>query len=240
MNLLTLYRVARVAIRQVLQLEPIVLVRKRLDLEFHGDRYCGWAMPVSGLDGSSIVFDVGLGENVSFSTSIIDKYGCPVHGFDPTPRAINYVKSLGSSRITVHEYGLGAQSGISKFFLPNDEANVSGSIVCEPHVGHNHISVQIKTLEEFLQVANVDHVDLLKMDIEGAEFDVIASDDFGFLSKKIGILCIEFHHRWPTFGAIATKRAVSRLDKLGFKCVWRSLESNEEFTFVNVKFSKAL
>jgi len=51
-------------------------------------------------------------------------------------------------------------------------------------------------------------IDLLKMDIEGAEYDVLAD----MISQRIPVkqLLVEFHHRWPQIGVVARSRRSRR------------------------------
>lgn len=48
--------------------------------------------------------NIGLGEDISFSQSIIDKYGLVVHGFDPTPRSIKYINGLNQTNFILPAY----------------------------------------------------------------------------------------------------------------------------------------
>lgn len=233
LSILDAYRQVRVLARQLAMTEPYVPVTCRLPLEFHGNDYCGWAIPQRSISGESVVVDVGLGEDVSFSRSLIDRYGCKVHGFDPTPRAISYVKSLGEKSLVLHEYGVAAQSGPAVFYLPNKEGHVSGSLVMGTHVGQTRIEVQLVTVADMFRMIGCSRITLLKLDIEGAEYELIASESFREYASRIDMICIEFHHRWNATGRKRTLDAVATLAALGFACAWRSRSTNEEFLFVN-------
>lgn len=91
-------RRARVIARKFAGREPKIALDSRVSLEAHGSEYGGWCIPANRLTNASIVVDVGLGEDISFSTSLIDRYGLTVHGFDPTPRSIAYVDGLSRIR----------------------------------------------------------------------------------------------------------------------------------------------
>jgi len=52
-------------------------------------------------------------------------------------------------------------------------------------------------------------IDLLKMDIEGAEYGVI--EDLSSSQIPIGQICVEFHHRWKEIGPSKTRRAIDCL-----------------------------
>lgn len=230
------YRILRVLGRQVAGVEPRIGVAVHLPLEFHGNSSGGWKIRRDSLDAESVVVDVGIGEDASFSVSIVEKYGCVVHAFDPTPRAIAYVRGLNDDRLRLFELGLGPTAGRAAFFLPNDEACVSGSLSKEAHLGRARIDVEMVALAQVFERLRCDRIDLLKLDIEGTEYEVIESADFRRCAPAIGQLCVEFHHRWAGRGRLATERAVRLLRELAFECAWRSRSTNEEFLFVNTRW----
>jgi FkbM family methyltransferase len=232
---MTVYRRARVRIKQALSVEPIVPLEVQGLVEYHGDEYCGWAIPANSLRDTSVVVDVGLGENVSFSRSLIDKYGCVIHGFDPTPRAIEYVRRLNLPRLVLHECGLDTEKGEKLFHLPDDERYVSGSLVEADYNRRRTIKVPLVSLEDVFSLTGMVRMDLLKLDIEGTEYALFGDSRFTEQLERVGILCLEFHHRWANFGKGATEKAVRTLNELGFRCAWREPATNEEFTFVNTR-----
>lgn len=228
--------ISRVRTRQLLNIEPVVpLDRRSVPLEQHGSAYCGWQLYARGLGPGSVILDFGLGEDITFSQSLIAKYGCTVHGFDPTPKAITYVRQLATPGFVLHEVGLAGSEREADFLLPYDTANVSGSLTSASHLGRESIKVRLVDLEGALRLAGAGRIDVLKMDIEGAEYEVLESAPFERLARdsKIASLCIEFHHRWDVFGPLATSQAVMRLQDLGFVCIWRSRTTNQEFTFLH-------
>lgn len=231
-RLLDVYRRARVAAKRAAGAEPSVEVEVELPLEFHGNNYCGWSVPSGALSADSIVIDVGVGEDISFSRSLIERYGCVVHGFDPTPRAIAYARRLDLDGFVLHEYGLGPTRGLATFYLPNNEEFVSGSLHQAGHLGASSIEVRLVGIRDVFDIVGANHIDLLKLDIEGSEYELLGAPSFRECASRIDMLCVEFHHRWPEFGCDATLGAVSALRSMGFRCAWRSRSSNEEFLFV--------
>ncbi len=207
----------------------------RVPLEFHGTDSSGWKIVASSLQSRSVVVDIGLGEDVSFSESIIRQYGCVVNGFDPTPRAIEYVKRLRNDHLCLFEYGLGVTGGRSQFYLPTNEFHVSGALHPERHLGGDTIEIELVTIGQMFQLLQCERIDLLKLDVEGAEYDLIQSSEFRAHAGAIDQLCLEFHHRWRSYGRKCTEDAVSVLQKLGFVCAWRSRSTNEEFLFVRLE-----
>jgi hypothetical protein len=67
-------------------------ITARRDLQFVGDRYGGWVIPTGFINPLSVCYCVGCGEDISFDLGLIEKFHCAIFAFDPTPRAIAYVK----------------------------------------------------------------------------------------------------------------------------------------------------
>jgi FkbM family methyltransferase len=174
-----------------------------------------------------------LGEDISFSDSLILKYGCNIHGFDSTPKSIAYIDKRKNSKFQLHKFGLAGSCRPAVFYLPVNSDHVSGSLTKSTHIGNEKIEVQLVDTDGIIELIRKDKIDLLKIDIEGAEYEVLTSESFRSNAHRIKILCVEFHHRWNEFGVDSTVVAVEILNKIGFECVWRAYESNEEFTFLN-------
>jgi len=235
-NALSLYRKGRVLYRRAVGSEPAITTTHKVRTEYHGNEsYGGWAIPIDILKADSVVVDIGLGEDISFSESLISTYGCYVHGFDPTPKSLVYVQGRHPQHFQLHPMGVAGFNRTATFFLPNDPTHVSGSIAKSTHLGANQIAVQLVDLDNVLKIIGQDRIDLLKIDIEGAEYELLESASFRNNAERIRVLCIEFHHRWDEFGPEATLAATSALRELGFECVWQARESNEEFTFLNTR-----
>jgi FkbM family methyltransferase len=228
---LNTYRRARVFCRQIAGTEPVIRRKRRVALEFHGSEYGGWPVVVDSLSNTSQVVDVGLGEDISFSESLMRRYACHVHGFDPTPKSIKYVRKRLVPNFSLYEVGVAAKAGEATFYLPNVADHVSGSLFDSPHVGNQQITVPLIAIEDVPRLIGTERIDLLKLDVEGAEFDILDAAGFSKIAGHINQICIEFHHRWPKFGKAKTVAAVRRLQDLGFSVAWVS-PSNEEALFV--------
>src|SRR5579859_165328 len=156
-----------------------------------GTKYGGWVVPASLLDSRSICYCAGCGEDISFDLALIEKFGCEVFGFDPTPRAIAYVRQRAAGVAKYHflEIGLWDRAETLKFFAPKDPT----------HVSHSALNIQktdrffeapVKRLSVVMAELGHSRVDLLKLDIEGAEYKVLSSliED----RADVRILCVEF------------------------------------------------
>ncbi len=192
-----------------------VELRSDVPTERIGTRYGGWIIPRNWLNANSVCYLVGAGEDVSFDVGVAAQYGCMIDIFDPTPRALAHVEALKTGILTgqpapcqffdaghypvypaavadllrVHPYGLWSQTETLRFYAPADQAHVSHSIV-NLQKTENFIEVPVRRLSEVMQTLGHEHVDLLKIDIEGAEYAVLESLLADGLS--VDMLCIEY------------------------------------------------
>jgi hypothetical protein len=85
-------------------------------------------------------------------------------------------------------------------------------------------------MRSFLAELQHSRIDLLKMDIEGAEYAVI--DDIVASGIIVKQLLVEFHHRWKEVGVSKTKHAVRKLNAAGYR-IFAVSPNGEEYGFLN-------
>ena len=88
---------------------------------WYGNDYGGFFLCLDNLTARSVIYSVGIGEDISFDLSVINKHKCMVYGFDPTPRSIQWIRSHKGEipkNFRFYNYGLSDKSGLVNFFLP--------------------------------------------------------------------------------------------------------------------------
>ena len=218
-------------------------------LEKLGSGYGGWIIPVKELHEHSICYLAGAGEDISFDIALVTRFKCPVFIFDPTPRAKDHfdkfvtrsleeedIVDYGEDRVEkkllpyfrFFEVGLWETSGKLKFFAPKESSHISHS-VSNLQGTSTYFEAAVQSLPDIMRSNGHASIDLLKMDIEGAEFNVINS----ILSEKLDIrvLCIEFHKKVNgNFEEI--QEAIYKLEKYGYRVIARE---NLDFTFLKTE-----
>jgi FkbM family methyltransferase len=203
------------------------------DFVRHGSGYGGWDILEKEINDKAVVYSFGVGEDASFDISLIKKYGLIVHAFDPTPQSISWAKSQSlPNNFRLHEYGLADFDGDISFNPPDDPSHVSHTILDKQETNDRSIILPVKKMSTIMRELEHSTLDMLKMDIEGGEYQVI--DDILTLDIRPKQILIEFHHRFPSVGIHKTKRAIKQLNGAGYK-IFSVSDSGEEYSFVYVK-----
>lgn len=203
----------------------------QIPTERFGSEYGGWTVWPKALDSSSVVYSFGVGEDISFDLGIISRFGCKVHAFDPTPRSIDWVRRQTlPEEFHFHEFGLGNKDGLASFDPPADPTHVSYSMSAPGSLQDKSGSFPVRRLQSIATDLRHDAIDLLKMDIEGAEYDAL--EDLLHDGPKIGQLLVEFHHRRQRQEVARTRDAIARLREAGYM-IFDVSPSGEEYSFVH-------
>ena len=184
------------------------------------------------LNKDSVVYSFGIGKDISFDTKLIRNHGCRIYGFDPTPNSINWIKQQKhSSLFSFFPFGISEKSGIAAFYLPANPKYVSGSLTADNTTpDHVAVDVEMKSLSDICQMLGHNHIHLLKMDVEGAEYRVL--ENILTLPITIDQICVEFHDRNASSTVPKSKATVELLRNHGYEIVAVSI-SYEEVTFVH-------
>jgi FkbM family methyltransferase len=194
---------SRVVLRSVLHVQDCT------GLEKLGSEYGGWVVPTDQLDSDSICYCAGVGEDVSFDLELISRFSCSVFAFDPTPRAKAYVEGAVGDNPKYHFYDVGLWSSDTrvKFYAPRNPAHVSHSILNLQRTS-TYFEADCKKVSTLARELGHDHIDVLKMDIEGAEFEVLNSLIADDLNVKV--LCVEFNQPIPVITVLKMVRKLER------------------------------
>ena len=206
-----------------------LIIRKnvKLDYSVYGTDYGAWPLIDHLINKNSIVYSFGIGEDISWDLSIIKQFDLTVHGFDPTPKSVDWVlKQDLPSNFIFHPFGLGEQTGDLQLFAPINSNFVSYSV--ENKGNDNFVNVPVKSLSDTMIHLNHKRIDVLKMDIEGAEYGVIKT----LLDNDIRPqqLLVEFHHRSKSIGKNKTIEALQNLKNIGYVIFYVS-NSGQEIGF---------
>ena len=202
----------------------------RRPIEWHGSANNGWAILPGTVDDNSIVYSFGVGDNISFDLSLIEKYGVQIYAFDPTLQTAEWLRAeVVPAKFSYNPLALADRDGEIEFFAPVAGRKCHSSIEREPGQAPSY-RVPARRLKTIMQQLGHRRVDVLKIDIEGAEYDVLT--DMLESGIAVGQLLVEFHHRFPTIGIGKTKQAIRALREHRFRIFWISPD-HKEFCFIH-------
>jgi len=210
-------------------------LRLRVELQVETIKSGGWCFTAQGLDQDSIVYSLGVGDDIAFDLSIIEGFGAEVHAFDPTPSSIEMLSTADlPTRFHFHPWAITAEDGTLKFYprvkKDGSQSTVMFTMIAEDASSENAIEVPAYCLSSVASRLGHSRIDLLKMDIEGAEYEVLE----GLLASSIkpGQLLVEFHHRFPAIGLEKTADMISLLRKVGYK-IFAVSDTGREVSFLH-------
>ena len=194
-----------------------------------GGTYSSHTVRVGALSSDSVVYSFGVGEDVSFDLGLIERYGCHVHTFDPTPRSLAWARAnIHHPRLTFHPLGIAARDGTADFTSPPDEARVSFSHSVKDDRLDSYVRLPVRTLASIMRDFSHDRIHLLKLDVEGFEYEVLES----LLATEVRPeqIAVEFHHGMYGHKAAETKGAVNALRQAGYG-LFHVSPSGREYSF---------
>ena len=167
------------------------------------------------LDADSVAVDVGayLGDGAA---QIHDLYGCRVYAFEPNPNAFEALEARFADIPEVRPvpYGLGARDATVVLDLDGPGSSMHGVITDSTGTAE----VPIRDIAAAFEELGIDRVDFMKVNIEGAEYDLF--DRFiaeGWLHRTRYLL-IQFHE-WH-HDAYRRRRRIRRALRRSHDLVW--------------------
>ena len=212
-----------------------------LNLVRLGTSYGGWFIPkeVAEASPNSALVSAGLGHDTSFDLEMV-KNGWYHIGLDPLLECCELAKSeLGhSANSDILNFGLASWSGDQIFFAPKVSGHDSYSTINVQQVS-NPVSVSFPVIsledlfERYKRLGQADYK-ILKMDIEGAELEILETsmdyvNRFDFLAVEMDFLSlIPFLSTYTRFKRIQAARKL--LAEFERESLWR-LVKTENFNF---------
>jgi FkbM family methyltransferase len=206
--------------------------------ELHGGRpvtgFGAWTICPERITSKSIVYSIGVGDDISFELSLIRSFGLTViFAFDPTPTSISWLaRQHAPEEFRLLQYAISDFDGSARFYPHENPNSVAHSLITREATAAQSVDVQVRTLSTVMAELGHSYIDLLKMDIEGAEYAVIDN----LISQKVEVhqLLVEFHHldrSTPGMRPGRTKDAIQKLNRAGFK-IFHVTPSGQEYSLI--------
>lgn len=195
----------------------------------------GWTFSPIGINSSSVIFSLGIANDIRFDKGLINSFACNIHAFDPTPEWIDWITAQHTPpEFHFHPFAIGNTDGTMRF-PRHAHKNGSSSAPMPPRSDARNeddstIEVPVKRITTIMNELGVESIDILKMDIEAAEYEVI--DDILDSGVPVYQLLVEFHHRFKTVPIEKTKTVLQKLSDAGYR-IFHISEKYREFSFIH-------
>lgn len=166
-----------------------------------------------------IVLSGGAGKNISFEIDMAETFGAKVYLFDPSPTAKATIESIKTlpEKLKFYPIGIAAYDGRVSFSSPKNEEE--GSFRVKEN-DNEEITFECNTISTIVKEHNLPRIDILKIDIEGFEYEVIDElIESGILVHQI---CVEYHHFFDYIDKKTTIATQKKLKSFGYKLFHKS------------------
>jgi FkbM family methyltransferase len=176
----------------------------------------------TAIEPAMTVFDIGanVGYYAMLAAALVGPAG-RVHAFEPTPDvaqrlAQNIAMNHLSDRIRHLAVAVGSTTCTSELYLNPDNSEGNSLFASSEH--RVSTAVPVITIDEHVRVNGLRAVDIIKVDVEGAELDVLKGGA-GLLSREDApILFIEFNPSALELAGANTYELYLALNRLGYDC----------------------
>lgn len=188
----------------------------------HGDETLRLNYP---LTEQSIVFDVG-GFAGEWSAPIFLKYAPTIYIFEPVPESVKALKKKFTHNPKVHirEYGLAGENTDAEISTGSHSASVYNKV----HGGTERI--KLRKFSDVVKKEGVSNIDLMKINIEGGEYDLLEHILLSGLAQTIDNIQVQFHDFVPNaesrMNTVREKLTETHHLTYEYKFVWENWKKN--------------
>ena len=223
-------------IKKALHIHPTSGLTPLPDLDYLGSPFFGYYVPRGVINENSTCYCVGAGQDISFDTELVRNYNCSVVILDPAPEGIEHYNLMKDAlnrdetfttpaerskytyrinkshlpKLSFIQKGVWNENTTIRLYSPGKDTYISHSAILFKDTGI-YIEAPVDRISNIMKSQGHKTIDLLKLEIEGAEYKVIESiaED----KPDIKMITVEFDevHHCKGFGYLYRIRNASQL-----------------------------
>lgn len=198
--------------------------------DYRAEKIADWALWSAAITPASTIYSFGVGDNVAWDLEMIRRFGVSVHAFDPTPASIAWVKRQKlPGQFVFHDCGISNFDGTLDFYPPRKAGNTHYSQEQRADGKPATVRGRVNCLTTIMRRLGHRHLDVLKLDVEGSEFETIP--DIIESGISIDQLLVEIHYHFRSRSFTAGLALIDQLKTYGMQCIHVS-PRGLEFSFV--------
>ena len=160
---------------------------------------------------NDIVFDIGFNYGF-FTLDALTYKPKKVIGFEPNPKLVKVFNQLDIDSVELHQVAVSDKAGSTIFYENNFSGKSSIHSDINSDTSLNSYQVNICSFNDMAEQYDV--IDYLKVDCEGAEYEIFESIPNEFLTNRIRKIALEFHHN---INDIKVVNLISKIKQCGFE-----------------------
>jgi FkbM family methyltransferase len=177
-----------------------------------GTRYGGWIVPGESIRSSWVCYSVGSGADISFDLELIRRFQVKVRAIDPVAEYVQLAReqATGEPLFSAYQAAIADHDGPLRMQVTHDTRSHSVSSA-NLYDSEDYVELPGRTLMSLMREFGDDHIDLLKLDIEGSEYDILPTLDLPRMGVKV--FAAQLHHTRPVRDA---RRLIAGLKADGY------------------------
>jgi FkbM family methyltransferase len=160
---------------------------------------------------NDIVFDIGFNYGF-FTLDALTYKPKKVIGFEPNPKLVKLFNQLEIESVELNQIAVSNKVGSAIFYENNFSGKSSIHNDINSDTSSNSYQVKICSFNDMAEQYDV--IDYLKVDCEGAEYEIFESIPKEFLTNRIRKIALEFHHN---INDIKVVNLISKIKECGFE-----------------------
>jgi FkbM family methyltransferase len=184
-------------------------------LEDLGSAYGGWIVPTGLIKAAWTCYSVGAGGDVSFDLELAERFDATVRAIEAVPDLVEQAvrDGAGERRFSAHHAAVAPHDGPLRMQVTHDRQSRSVS-PAGLYESDEYVEVPGRTLESLMSELGDDHIDLLKLDIEGGEYELLPMLNMRGLG--VMVFATQLHHTGTVRDA---RRLIDGLNEQGYVLV---------------------
>jgi FkbM family methyltransferase len=139
--------------------------------------YGNYYLDPTRLSAHPVVFSLGVGQDIAFDQAMLQRHEPELFLFDPTPNSKRYIEQLNlPPNVRFTPTAVADYDGTVDVFidtLETDFARAASVSIFNRGFQNEGVSVECKRVKTLMRERGIEHLDVLKMDIEGAAIQVL-------------------------------------------------------------------
>ena len=188
-----------------------------MSFNLYGTQYGGWIVDLDLIPEGSTIISAGIGEDISFDLQLIKSCKCNIVGIDPTHKSHRFIQSqTGLYNFQLIKKALCAVDDDTVAIFKNKRPDYVSESTLPSHESVDNSDFHMcRTISLGTLFKIYTDISVLKLDIEGSEYDVLLN--LVEIPKTVKQLCVEFHHFCCSKTVADTLKVIRHLRTLGFK-----------------------